>query len=143
MKEIQAIYFSRRLGFVDVLLQLNGRDIPLSNNVTYHGVTFIRRVAWRHHIERTVAKALSTSVRTYTQFRSGRLSTNIKLRLYRAVIKSGMTYACPTWEYGADANHLNLQRLQNRVSTLFETLIGAHQSANCIWLSKFLTCITT
>jgi hypothetical protein len=26
-----------------------------------------------------------------------------------------MTYACPTWEYGADAHVLKLQRLQNRV----------------------------
>jgi hypothetical protein len=26
-----------------------------------------------------------------------------------------MTHACPTWEYGADAHLLKLQRLQNRV----------------------------
>jgi hypothetical protein len=26
-----------------------------------------------------------------------------------------MTYACPTWEYAADAHLLELQRLQNRV----------------------------
>jgi hypothetical protein len=25
-----------------------------------------------------------------------------------------MTYACPTWEYAADAHHLKFQRLQNR-----------------------------
>jgi hypothetical protein len=25
-----------------------------------------------------------------------------------------MTYACPTWEYAADAHLLKLQRLQNR-----------------------------
>jgi hypothetical protein len=25
-----------------------------------------------------------------------------------------MIYACPTWEYAADARPLNLQRLQNR-----------------------------
>jgi hypothetical protein len=26
-----------------------------------------------------------------------------------------MTYACPTWEYAADAHLLKLQRLQNRI----------------------------
>jgi hypothetical protein len=26
-----------------------------------------------------------------------------------------MTYVCPTWEYAADAHHLKLQHLQNRV----------------------------
>jgi hypothetical protein len=32
--------------------------------------------------------------------------------LYKALIKSVMTYACPTWEYAADAHIL---KLQNRV----------------------------
>jgi hypothetical protein len=35
--------------------------------------------------------------------------------LYKALIRSAMTCACPTWEYAADAQHLKLQRLQNRV----------------------------
>jgi hypothetical protein len=54
-------------------------------------------------------------VRTYSIFRSGRLSTNVKLTLYKALIRSVMTYACPTWAYAADARLLELQRLQNRV----------------------------
>jgi hypothetical protein len=35
--------------------------------------------------------------------------------LYKAPIRSVMTYACPTWECAADAHLLKLQRLQNRV----------------------------
>jgi hypothetical protein len=46
-------------------IQLNGRDIPFVNNVTYLSVTFDRRMTWSHHIERTVAKVLHTYVRTY------------------------------------------------------------------------------
>jgi hypothetical protein len=41
------------------------------------------------------------------------LGTNIELKLYKALIRSVMTYACPTWEYAADAHLLKLQRLQN------------------------------
>jgi hypothetical protein len=50
--KIQAIYFTRRLRVSDDVLQLNGRDIPFVNNVMYLGVTFDRRMTWRHHIER-------------------------------------------------------------------------------------------
>jgi hypothetical protein len=113
--EIQAIYFSRRLRVPEDMLQLNGRDTPFVNNVTFLGVTFDRRMTWRLHIERTVAKALRTYLRTYSLFKSERLSTNIKLTLYKALIRSVMTYACPTWEYAAQAHLLKLQRLQNRV----------------------------
>jgi hypothetical protein len=42
------------------ILQLNGQDIPFVNNVTYRGVAFDRRMTWRLHIGRTVAKALHT-----------------------------------------------------------------------------------
>jgi hypothetical protein len=72
-------------------------------------------MTWRLHIERTVAEALRTYIRTYSLFKSQRLSTNIKLTLDKALIRSVMTYACPTWEYAADARLLKLQRLQNRV----------------------------
>jgi DUF2075 family protein len=90
-RKIQAIYFSEDLRVLDDVLQLKRRDITFVNNVTYLGVTFNRSMTWRHHIERTVAKALGTYVRTYSLFKSLRLNTNIKLTLCRAVIKSVMT----------------------------------------------------
>jgi hypothetical protein len=64
---------------------------------------------------RTVAKALHTYRRTYSLLRSGLLSTNTNLTLYKALVRSIMTYVCPTWEYAADTYFLKLQRLQNRV----------------------------
>jgi hypothetical protein len=97
------------------LLKLNGRDIPFVNNVTYLGVIFKRRMTWRHHVERTAAKDLRTHVRTYSLSKFGRLSTNIKFTLYKALIRSFMAYACPFWEYATDARLLKLQRLQNSV----------------------------
>jgi hypothetical protein len=72
-------------------------------------------MTWRLHIERTVAKDLRTSLRTNSLLKSERLSTNTKLVLYKALIRSLMTYVCPTWEYAADAHLLKLQCLQNRV----------------------------
>jgi hypothetical protein len=91
-----AIYFSRRLRVPDNVLQLKGWDIPFVNNVMYLGVTFDRMMIWRHQTERTTAKALYTYVKTYSLFKIGHLSTNIKLALYKALIRSVMTHACPT-----------------------------------------------
>jgi hypothetical protein len=111
----QAIYFSRRRRDPAHHLQLNGRNIPFVNSAKYLGVIFDRRMTWRLHIEWTTAKALGTYIRTYSLFKSKRWSANIKLILYRALIRSIMTYACPTWEFAADTHLLELQGLQNRV----------------------------
>lgn len=99
----------------DDILQLNGRDIPFVNNVGYLDVAFDRRMAWGHHIERTVAKVLRTYVRTCSLLKSGRLSTSTIHTLYKVLIRSAMTYARPTCEHVADAHRLKLQRLQNTV----------------------------
>jgi hypothetical protein len=88
-----AIYFSRRLIVSDDVLQLKARDITFVKNIIYLGVTFHRKMTWRLHIERTVAKALRTYIRSYSLFKSERLSTNIKLTLYNNPIRSVMTYA--------------------------------------------------
>jgi hypothetical protein len=61
------------------------------------------------------AKAFRTFIRIYSLFRSNHLSTNIKLTLHKALIRSVMTYACPIWELVADTYLLQLQRLQNKV----------------------------
>jgi hypothetical protein len=75
-----AFCFFRTVGIPDDILQLNGRNIPFVSSITYLGVTFDRRVTWRHHGERTVAKALRTYVKDLLSTEKGRFSRNIKLR---------------------------------------------------------------
>jgi hypothetical protein len=72
-------------------------------------------MTWRLHIEKTAAKALGTYNRTYSIFKSKHLSAHIQLIVYRALIRSIMTYACPTWEFAADTHLMKLLRMQNRV----------------------------
>jgi hypothetical protein len=60
-------------------------------------------------------KAFRTFIRIYSLFKSERLSSNIKLALHKALIRSIMTYACPAWQFAADNHLLKLQRLQNKV----------------------------
>jgi hypothetical protein len=94
---------------------LNGRNIPLVNNVKYLGVIFDNRITWRLHIEITEANAFRTFIRIYSLFKSERLSANIKLTLHKALIRSVLAYACPAWDFAADTHLLKLQRLKNRV----------------------------
>jgi hypothetical protein len=131
----RAIYFIRRFRVHDDVLQLNVRDIPFANNATYLDVTFDRIMTWRHRIERTVAKTLLTCIRTYSLFRSGRLGKNIKLTTYRALTRSvtisgRLQRTLTSW---------NCRACRTVYSALLEILSGAQQSANCKWLSKFLT----
>jgi hypothetical protein len=59
-RNTQAIYFLQKTPeFPDDVLHLNGRDIPFVIDLMYLGITFDRRMIWRYHIERTVAKAYS------------------------------------------------------------------------------------
>jgi hypothetical protein len=67
---------------------LNEWNIPFVNHVKYLGVIFDKRITWRLHIEITEAKAFRTFIRIYCLFRSERLSTNIKLTLHKALIRS-------------------------------------------------------
>ena len=111
----QAIYFSHCNRPVESQLTLKGRNIPFVNNVKYLGVNFDRKISWRSHIEKIETKAFRTFINTYSQLKSDCLSTSIKLTLYKALIRSAITYACPVWEFAADTHLLKLQRLQNRV----------------------------
>jgi hypothetical protein len=47
-----------------------------------------------------------TYIRVDSLFRSERLSSNIKLALHTALIRSVMTYACSPWEFAADTHLL-------------------------------------
>jgi hypothetical protein len=81
---------------------LNGRNISFDNHVKYLGVIFDKRITWRLHTEMTEYKVFRTFIRICSLFKSERLSANNKLTLYKALIGSVMTYACPARELAAD-----------------------------------------
>jgi hypothetical protein len=85
------------------------------NSVKYLGVIFDKKITWSPHMEMIEAKAFRTFIRVYSLFKIERLSTNIKFTLHKALIKSVMTYVCPSWEFAADTHLIKLQRLQNKV----------------------------
>jgi hypothetical protein len=108
--KIHTIYLFRKFGVPKNVLQLNGRDIPFVSNVTFLGVTCCRRMTWRYHIWRTAVKALCMYIQTYFIFESMSLNTNIKITLYKALIRSylrlppppgGMWWRLTSWNFSA------------------------------------------
>jgi hypothetical protein len=71
-------------------------------------------MTWRFCIERTAVKALAIYIRTYSLLKNEHLCINIKLTLYKALIRSIIVHACPAWEYEVDAHILKLKCRQNR-----------------------------
>jgi hypothetical protein len=97
--KMQAIYFSHKIRPPESLLTINGQNIPFVNNVKYLGVIFGRKITWGLHIKTIETKAFRAFIRTYSLFKSEHLSANIKLTLYKTLIRS---YASPAWEFAAN-----------------------------------------
>jgi hypothetical protein len=91
----QAICFSHKIRPPESFLTINGQNMPFVNNVKYPGVIFDKKITWGLHIKMTETKAFRAFIRTYSLFKSEDLSANIKLTLYKALIRSIMTYASP------------------------------------------------
>jgi hypothetical protein len=81
------------------------------------------------HIEIIEVKAFTTFIRLYSILESERLSTNIKLTIHEAPIRSVITYACPTCEFAADTHLLKLKRRKTRFPAPLDIFLGAHRSA--------------
>jgi hypothetical protein len=99
-EKTQAIYFCHHHKPVETRLTLIGRNIPFVSHIKYLDV-IVDRKTWRLHIEAKTSKAFRTFLRVYSLQKIERLSTNIKLTIHKAFIKSVMTYACPGWEFAA------------------------------------------
>jgi predicted PP-loop superfamily ATPase len=86
------------------------------NDVKYVGVTFHSRMKCRTHIDFVVTRALRAFLKIYSLLKSEKLSIISKMTLHKALIRSRLTYACPTWESAADKHLLKLRRLQTKYS---------------------------
>jgi hypothetical protein len=133
----QAIYLSHRFKPPEAHLTLNRRHIPFVSHVKYLGVIFDKRITWRLDKEMIEAKAFRTFIRFYSLCNNERLSADIKLTLYKALIRSVITYACPAWELAADTYLLKLQRLKPSFCPPLEMSQCGHRSAICTRLSTF------
>jgi hypothetical protein len=98
----QAICFSHRYTPVEASLTLKGRHIPFTNHMKYLGIIVDKKLTWKLHTETVATKALCIFLSIYPILKSERLSVGAKLIIYKELIRSMLTYACPAWEFAAD-----------------------------------------
>jgi hypothetical protein len=91
-EKAQAIYFSHWIRPCESLLALNGWNILYVNHL---GVIFDKKITWRQHTKTIEAKTFTALIRTYSLFKSGRLSPNIKLNIHNHQIWNDLCLSCP------------------------------------------------
>jgi hypothetical protein len=133
---LKAIYISHRLVPLRLIVRLMD-VISHSSIIKYLGVIFDNRIIWRLHVDMIEAKAFRTFITIDSLFKNESLSTDIKLNVHKALIRSVVNRTCPAWESAADTYILKLQHLQNKVLQTTGDFPSAYQSAICTWLSTF------
>lgn len=82
---------------------------------TYLGVDLDKKLSFRPHIDKVVARAKKKVASLYCLFRKNSpVSIKSKLALYRSIIRPGMTYACPVFNNCPKTHFNRLQIQQNK-----------------------------
>lgn len=112
-KCVHITFTTRRQSCPPVSLQ--GVQIPVANEVKYLGMHLDRRLTWRTHIF-TKRKQLGIKLRQmYWLMGSGSpVSIDIKLLIYKAILRPIWTYGIQLWGTAANSNIEILQRFQSK-----------------------------
>mgnify|MGYP002716494189 CR=1 FL=1 len=93
----------------------NGQQIPIQNSTKYLGIIMDQKLLFKDHINSILNKATARYIQLYSLFKSPALSLSTKIILYKAVVRSVMTYAGGIWKFAAKTHKNKLQVLQNKI----------------------------
>jgi hypothetical protein len=110
----KAIVFTKRRPTHPAPIRLEGVTIPWTTEVIYLGLKLTSTLNYSIHIKRSALKALGNLVNLFPLLaKESALSTAIKLHLYKASIRSTMTYTAPVWCSVSTSTYQYLQIVQN------------------------------
>jgi hypothetical protein len=91
-------------------------EIPWSADDKYLGVRLtITLIKYSAHVKRAAQTALGNLVHLFPLLaKDSTLSVNTNLRIYKASIRSALTYAAPVWCSISNSNYQHLQVVQNK-----------------------------
>ncbi|KAJ4448031.1 hypothetical protein ANN_10043 [Periplaneta americana] len=125
VEKCQAILFSLRARLEDIPppSTLFGREMPWMNQIKYLGIIMDSHLTFRDHIQSLLRKANGLIVRHYPIL-AALTPDNLRagLTMYKALIRSVITYAAPAWGFAAVTHLLKLQVIQNQVIRLITHL---------------------
>ena len=96
--------------------------IPRKTETTYLGVNLDQRLSFKHHINKTSAKAYAQFHKLYPLFKSPSISIWSKKTLYIMLIRTSMLYGYPAWSFLNKSLFSKLRGLQRSV---LRTITGA------------------
>lgn len=97
-------------------VQMNGQEIPQTEDVKYLGMHLDRRLTWRRHIwTKRKQLGLKYSKMYWLMSRNSSLTMENKLLLYKAILKPVWTYGIQLWGSGSNSNIEILQRFQSKI----------------------------
>jgi hypothetical protein len=113
LDKTQAMYFSYWHSPFKAFLKSKGQQIPFVNHVKYLSVIFCKKNYMEITYRNDHCQGPMYIFCIYPILKSECLSVITKLTLYKVLIGSVLTYACPAWEFSAESHLLKLQCLQN------------------------------
>lgn len=94
---------------------IDGRSVPVSNNVKYLGVTLDNTLTYKNHIESAIQKANNRGRMLYTYLRRHSFaSKKLKIKLYKTYIRPILSYASPVISEASHSNRNKIQICQNK-----------------------------
>lgn len=104
-------------------IKINGVTVPEHSSVKYLGIHLDRRLTWAHHIAAKITQIKLRTAQLYWLIGpKSTLDLELKLLLYKSVLK-------PIWLYGIQlwgtASPSNVEKLQRRQSRLLRIITGA------------------
>jgi hypothetical protein len=96
-------------------VQINNVQLPQKEEVKYLGLHLDRRLTWHKHIFTKRKQLGITLTKMYWLLGcKSKLSTNNKLLLYKAILKSIWTYGIQLWGMDSTSNIEILERFQSK-----------------------------
>jgi hypothetical protein len=126
----------------------NNLSFEWKPSLKYLGVILDNKLLFKDHIDYVVKKANDTCFSSIYCLlnRKSHASLDSKLRIYKALIRPMLTYACPIFANAAKCHINKLQLLQNKILRMilnvrwddFKSTIDIHDSANIPLISNFI-----
>lgn len=128
----------------------NGRNIDWADQVKYLGVTLDKKLNFGAHIDRAVCNANSMMKTLFPLMkRNNSLSTDNKVRVYKAMIRPILTYGCQIFNNCAKTHFQKLQKVQNKAlkmatnsDWLYTRLTDLHKKADIPFIREHVDKLT-
>jgi hypothetical protein len=131
-------------------VKLFNENIPWTKETKYLGVTLDSTLNFKSHISRILQK-LNLRLRQLFPIlnRSSAIDINLALTIYKSLLRSIMTYACPVWGFAAPSHIKKLQTFQNKVLRIITKLprvtptVTLHEQTGIPPISTHIKSLTT